>query len=558
MIEKSKAAEESPAPEVDVDALIVGAGFAGLLALYKLRQAGFTVLALEASESIGGVWNWNRYPGARCDVESMQYSYSFSEELQQTWEWSERYATQPEILRYIEHVADRFDLNRHIQLNTRVVSATYQAHENAWQIQTNEGQEIRARFCIMATGCLSAARMPEFPGKEKFKGDILHTGHWPKSGYDFTGKNVAVIGTGSSGIQAIPMIAKTANSLTVLQRTATYSVPARNRMLDETEKRAWKENYAQLRETARYAPSGTLYEFGERKAEETPLQDQTDEFEKRWAKGGPGFLRAFSDISSSQIANKAAGDFIRAKIADIVKDPEKRSLLTPATTLPVGSKRICVDTGYFETFNRENVDLIDIRNDPIKGIEENGLSTKKRKLDLDCIVFATGFDVIVGSLMKIDIKGLAGRTLREKWKNGPGTYLGLMVAGFPNLFLVTGPGSPSVLTNMMVSIEQHIEWITACVESMRRQGNDYIDPDEAAESKWMDDANSLAETMPFLRANSWYMASPESGSSPRRFMLYSGGVGKYREICEQVAQQNYPGFNIGARHVVCDVPAELS
>ncbi|MET4575968.1 flavin-containing monooxygenase [Ottowia thiooxydans] len=558
MIEKSQAAEAAPGSKLDVDAIVIGAGFAGLLAIYKLRQAGLTVQALEASDSIGGVWNWNRYPGARCDVESMQYSYSFSEELQQEWEWSERYATQPEILRYIEHVADRFDLNRHVQLNTRVVSATYQAHENAWQIQTQSGREITARFCIMATGCLSAARMPEFPGKEKFKGDILHTGHWPKSGYDFSGKHVAVIGTGSSGIQAIPMIAKTAKSLTVLQRTATYSVPARNRVLDATEKRAWKANYAQLREMARYAPSGTLYEFGERKAEETPPQEQTAEFEKRWAKGGPGFLRAFSDISSSPIANKAAGDFIRAKIAEVVQDPEKRRLLTPATTLPVGSKRICVDTGYFETFNRDNVDLIDIRNDPIKGIEENGLSTQNRKFDLDCIVFAIGFDVIVGSLMKIGIKGRDGRTLKEKWKNGPGTYLGLMVAGFPNLFLVTGPGSPSVLTNMMVSIEQHIEWITSCLQTMRQQGNNYIEPDEAAESKWMDDANSLAETMPFLRANSWYMASPESGSSPRRFMLYSGGVGTYREICDRVAEKNYPGFNICARHTVFDVATDLS
>ncbi|MBH1965099.1 MAG: NAD(P)/FAD-dependent oxidoreductase [Comamonadaceae bacterium] len=558
MIKKSQATEEGSDSELNVDAIIIGAGFAGLLALYKLRQAGLTVLALEASDSIGGVWNWNRYPGARCDVESMQYSYSFSEELQQEWEWSERYATQPEILRYIEHVADRFDLNRHVRLNTRVVSATYKEHENAWKIQTHEGREIRARFCIMATGCLSAARIPEFPGKDRFKGDILHTGHWPKSGYDFTGKNVAVIGTGSSGIQAIPMIARTARSLTVLQRTATYSVPARNRMLDEAEKRAWKDNYAQLRETARYAPSGTLYEFGERTAEETSLQEQAAEFEKRWTKGGPGFLRAFSDISSSPIANKAAGDFIRAKIADIVQDPEKRRLLTPAITLPVGSKRICVDTGYFETFNRSNVDLIDIRDDPIKGIEENGLSTQKRKLDLDCIVFATGFDVIVGSLMKIDIKGIAGRTLKGKWKNGPGTYLGLMVAGFPNLFLVTGPGSPSVLTNMMVSIEQHIEWITACLQTMRQQGKNYIEPEEAAESKWMDDANSLAETMPFLRANSWYMAGPESGSSPRRFMLYSGGVGTYREICDRVAQQNYPGFKICDRHPVLDVAADLS
>lgn len=533
------------------DVVVAGAGFAGLYMVYKLRELGLSVRGFEAGDDVGGTWYWNRYPGARCDLESLLYCYSFSEELAHDWEWSERFATQPEILRYLNHVADRFDLRGHFRFSTRVVAAAYDDATSQWRVTTDEGGTVHARFCIMATGCLSEGRVPDIKGLQDFQGEWHHTSAWPKQPVDFTGKNVAVLGTGSTGIQLIPMVAKQAAHTFVFQRTASFSVPARNAPLAPETVRKFKARHAAIREQVR---TGVLTGGGDTDLpaeERQPLAPSGREaspdlrqkaFEARWQRGGPFFMSAFPDQMINRETNDMAADFIRSKIKDIVKDPKTAKLLTPVG-YPVGAKRICVDTDYYATFNREDVTLVDVLVTPIVEIVPEGVRTSARDYPVDVIVFATGFDAFTGALSRIDISGRHAVKLREVWQAGPTAYLGLMTAGFPNLFFITGPGSPSVLSNVVVSIEQHVEWIADCLSYMRGHGHTVIEAEPAAEARWVEHVNEVADRTLFPVANSWYIGANIPGK-PRVFVPYVAGVGAYREICGRVAAAGYEGFRM--------------
>ncbi len=527
------------------DVVVVGAGFAGMYMLHRLRGLGMTALVFEQGSGVGGTWYWNRYPGARCDVESMQYSYSFSEELQQEWNWSERYAPQPEILAYANHVADRFDLRPDIQFNTRVERAEFDERSNTWSVTTSDGKTVRANFVVLATGCLSNARMPDIKGLDSFKGKLYHTGHWPHEAVDFTGQRVAVIGTGSSSIQAVPVIAEQAKHLTVFQRTANFSIPAHNGPLT-AEKRDWfKQNYPEIRRFEReVARNGIYNQQPDRGALDDNESDRRARYETGWQHGGTVFTSIYNNLLLDKAANDTAADFVRGKIAEIVKDPTTAKLLQP-TGHPIGTKRICVDTGYFATFNRPNVELVDIKSSPIEEITENGVRVGGKNYDADALVLATGFDAMTGSVAKIDIVGRGGQTLNQKWAEGPRTYLGLMSAGFPNLFIITGPGSPSVLSNMIVSIEQHVDWIADCLAYMRANGFAAMEATRPAEDKWVDHVNEVAHTTLFPQAASWYMGANIPGK-PRIFMPYIGGVPVYRQKCDEVAAKGYEGFALTA------------
>ena len=523
----------------ELDALIVGAGFAGLYMLHRLRSAGLEAIAYEAGSGIGGTWFWNRYPGARCDIESIEYSYQFSEELQRDWEWSERYATQPEILRYVEHVAERFDLLPHVELNTRVNSATFDETMGRWSVETDRGV-VSAQFCIMATGCLSSMNTPDFKGLDSFKGSWFHTGRWPHEGVDFTDQRVGMIGTGSSAIQSIPLIAQEASHLTVFQRTANYSVPAHNGPLDPERVREFKADIAGFRERNSQLPFGAGFKLNLAKALESTSEQRQSEYDERWATGGLGFVAAFSDLLIDREANDTAAKFLRQKIRETVKDAAVAELLSP--DLVVGCKRLCVDTGYFETFNRPNVTLVDVSKAPIEEITRNGIRANGEEYELDAIVFATGFDAMTGALLSIDIRGRGGMTLREKWAEGPRTYLGLGVAGFPNFFTITGPGSPSVLSNMIPSIEQHVNWIADCVEYMREHDYACIEATEEAQDAWVAHVNEVANGTLFPTCNSWYLGANVPGK-PRVFMPYLG-FPPYVQKCNEVAEKGYEGFSL--------------
>ena len=527
---------------ISVDAVIVGAGFAGLYMLHRLRGLGLSVRVFEAGKGVGGTWYWNRYPGARCDVESMDYSYSFSDELQQEWHWTERYASQPEILKYINHVADRFDLRRDITLATRVTSAVFDEATSRWEIRTDGGEQVSARFCIMATGCLSSAQVPNFKGLETFEGLWYHTGGWPHEGVDFTGQRVGVIGTGSSAIQSIPIIASQAAHLHVFQRTPNFSIPARNAPLDPEYERSVKSNYADFRRQARGSRVGFVVERNDQSALEVPPEVREREYETRWKRGGLGFNATFADLLISKEANDTAAEFFRAKIRAIVHDPAVAETLSPRH-YPLGTKRLCVDTNYYDTFNRDNVTLIDVKKTPIEAITPEGLRTRDEAYALDSIVFATGFDAMTGALLRIDIRGRSGQALREKWAEGPRTYLGVAIAGFPNFFTITGPGSPSVLSNMIVSIEQHADWIVDCIAYLRTHERKSIEATVAAENEWVQHVNELGHLTLYPLASSWYMGANIPGK-PRIFMPYVGGVGVYRQKCDDVAAKGYDGFTL--------------
>jgi cyclohexanone monooxygenase len=528
--------------ENDLDAVVVGAGFAGLYMLHRLRGLGLSVRVFEAGDGVGGTWYWNRYPGARCDVESMDYSYSFSDELQQEWTWTERYAAQPEILKYINHVADRFDLRRDITFSTRVTSAVFDDARSRWTVKTDRGDRVSARFCIMATGCLSDAQVPDIKGRETFAGPWYHTGHWPHGGVDFTGQRVGIIGTGSSAIQSIPIIARQASQLIVFQRTPNYSMPAHNAALDREYEQRVKAGYAEFRRQARESRIGFVVERSGDSALAAAPDEREREYEKRWRRGGLGFSAAYADILTSQEANDTAAEFFRKKIRAIVRDPDVAAALTP-TDYPLGTKRLCVDTDYYATFNRDNVSLVDLRKTPIEAITPRGVRTTAAEYAADSLVFATGFDAMTGALLKMDIRGRGGLALRDKWAAGPRTYLGLAVAGFPNLFTITGPGSPSVLSNMIVSIEQHVDWITDCLRELRTQDRQCIEATAEAEEAWVTHVNDVGHMTLYPRAKSWYMGANVPGK-PRIFMPYIGGVGVYRQKCDEVAAAGYVGFTL--------------
>ena len=523
------------------DIVVVGAGFAGIYALHRLRGLGYKVKVFEAGSDIGGTWFWNRYPGARCDVESTEYSYSFSEELQQEWNWTERFAGQPEILKYINHVADRFDLRDGIQCDTRVLSAEFDLNANRWTVSTDSGDVVTARYCVMATGNLSLPNVPKFKGLDSFTGKWYHTGMWPHEVVDFTGLRVGVIGTGSSGIQSIPMIAGQASHVHVFQRTANFSLPARNKPLDPERVKWIKANYPELREAARRSKSANaLYSTPEKSALEVTAEERQRAYSERWDIGGLNYLRAYTDLMVNAEANETAASFIRDKIRETVQSPGTAEALAPNDHF-VGTKRPCTDTEYYETFNRDNVTLVDVKRSPIERITPQGVQTRDANYELDALVFATGYDAITGALLNIDISVKGGQKLSEKWSAGPRAYLGLMTAGFPNIFFITGPQSPNVLTNVIVAIEQHVEWIAECLRHMRASDKDRIEADLAHEDRWVEHVGEVAAGTLFPKANSWYVGANIPGK-PRVFAIYVGGFGIYRQKCFDVAANGYEGF----------------
>jgi cyclohexanone monooxygenase len=524
----------------DLDAVIVGAGFAGLYMLHKLRGMGLTARVFDAAGGVGGTWYWNRYPGARCDVVSMEYSYQFSEALQQQWEWTERYASQPEILSYLNHVADRFELRPDIQLNTRIAAAIFDERSARWTVETESADRITTRYCIMATGCLSRPLLPRIPGMDRFKGDSFHTGSWPHQPVDFTGQRVGMVGTGSSGIQCIPLIAQQAEHLYVFQRTAGYTVPGRNGPLDPEEQRRIKADYKGYRQRWSQNPGGADFRVNMTSALAVSAAERRREYEARWQDGGLPFLGAFADLLFDAGANETAAGFFRAKVSEIVRDPATAGKLQPRQVF--GCKRLCVDTDYYATFNRLNLTLVDLNEALIEEVTVGGLRTRGREYALDSIVYATGFDAMTGALLAVDIRGRNGLPLREKWAAGPLTYLGLTTAGFPNLFMITGPGSPSVLSNMVVSIEQHVELIAELIAHAAGRGAGIIEAEEPAERAWVAHVNDVAAATLFRNCNSWYLGANVPGK-PRVFMPYFG-LPQYVEKCRAMAAAGYAGFQV--------------
>jgi cation diffusion facilitator CzcD-associated flavoprotein CzcO len=525
-----------------LDAVVIGAGFAGLYQLHALRdRLGLRVRLFEAGADIGGTWYWNRYPGARCDSESHAYRYMFSRELFEAWESSERYPGPEEIRAYLGQVADKLDLRRDIRFNTRVSAARYDEAANRWHIETSAGDRVAATYLITAVGCISAANVPDLPGLKEFRGKWYHTGEWPHDGVDFRGKRVGQIGTGSTGIQAAPVIAETAAHLTVFQRTANYSVPARNAPLTPEFKRWVKENYEEIRATAQSTINGHAFRIEERNVADVTAEQRQAIYEAAWERGGLQFRATFRDLMINREANRTAAEFLKSRIRAIVKDPQTAENLADIDH-PYAAKRPPIDTGYFETFNRPNVSLVNLRKDPIERVTPNGIKTLSREHPLDIVVFATGFDAMTGTLFKIDIRGREGKSLREYWRSGPRTYLGLQMPGFPNLFTITGPGSPSVLTNMPVAIEQHVEWIADCIGHLRANGIRTIEASEEAVRSWGAHVDEVARaTLLYDAKHSWYFGANVAGK-PQVFMPYAGGMARYRRVCAEIAEQGYKGF----------------
>jgi cation diffusion facilitator CzcD-associated flavoprotein CzcO/acetyl esterase/lipase len=526
--------------ETKLDVVIVGAGFAGLYLLHKFRQMGLSARAFEAGGDVGGTWYWNRYPGARCDIESIDYSFSFDPELEQEWEWSEKYATQPEILRYVQHVAERYDLRRDITFNLRVKDATWDEAASCWAVTTENDETVSSQFFIMASGCLSQPKDIDIAGIESFVGEIYRTHSWPHDGVDFAGKRVGVIGTGSSGIQSIPLIAEQADSTIVFQRTANYSIPAGNGPITQ-QKLAVKKRYQAYREEARWAKTGVPGEESMDFALTVSDAERQQRYQTLWDKGAIAHISTeFADIILDEKANDTLAEFVRSKIRSVIKDSAVADILTP-TEFPICTKRACLDTNYYQTFNKPNVQIVDIKKNPIASITETGVTTQENIFAFDTIVFATGFDAMTGALLAIDIQGLNGQSLKDKWAAGPVSYLGLAVEGFPNFFMITGPGSPSVLSNMILSIEQHVEWIADCLDYMRKNNLNVIDATSKAESGWVKYGVATSDMTLFSKAQSWYMGSNVPGK-PRVCLPYVGGVAAYRRVCNDIAADDYLGF----------------
>lgn len=523
-----------------LDVIVIGAGFAGLRALYTFREMGLETLVLEADSDIGGVWNYNRYPGARCDVESYDYSYRFSPELEQEWRWSERYATQPEILRYIHHVADRFDLRRDIELDTRMECAQYDETRANWTVKSTDGRVWRTARLVLAVGQLSTPKRTTYPGQEAFAGRIVYSANWPREEIDFTGKRVAIIGTGSSGVQMTPVIAERAKHLTVFQRTANFSIPAANAPVSDDEDASVKANYRERRERARNSPSGLGFVPNSKSALDVPAEERRDTLEAAWNRLGFGFALTYKDILLDERSNELASSFIRDKIAEKVRDPVLREKLTPRG-FPFGTRRPSVDSGYFEAFNRSNVTLVDIVETPIARFTERGIRTSDEDLEFDIIIYATGFDAFTGSLLAPKIIGRGGLSLEQKWKAGPTTFLGIGVHGFPNMFVIVGPGSPSLLSNVLLSSEEQIDWFAEMFEHARRNDIAEIEATAQAEQEWVAHVNERAQETLYVKTPSYYTGAEMPGK-PQVFMPYSGGVRHYRRILERTSAGGYDGF----------------
>ena len=526
------------------DALVVGAGVGGLYALHRLRdKLGLKVKVLDAATDVGGTWYWNRYPGCRCDVESLEYSFSFDPDLEQEWSWPERYGNQPEILDYVRHVAKRFDLYKDIQFETRVKHATYDRESNRWTLETEAGETFSAPITIMATGNLSIPRVPDFPGLNDFKGETYHTGLWPHEGVDFTGKRVGVIGTGSSGVQSIPIIAKQAKELTVFQRTANFILPARNGPMDPAVEAKHKAEYRARREAAYDTPFGIAgFPPPTKSALEATPEERRAKYDAKWAEGGSiSFLYSYTDLLTSKEANDTAVEYVHERIKEIVQDPATAELLCPKDH-PIGTKRLVLDTDYYPVYNEPHVSLVNVREAPIVGLTEKGVKLEdEREFELDAIVFATGFDAMTGALKEIDIRTTDGQSLTKDWEAGPYTMLGIMAAGFPNMFMITGPGSPGVKSQMILSCEQHVDWITDCLDFMRKQGHAAIEPTAESQFDWTMHVKEVADSTLYPMAASWYMGANIPGK-PRVFMPYVGGVHTYKKKCDAVAADGYPGF----------------
>jgi cation diffusion facilitator CzcD-associated flavoprotein CzcO/acetyl esterase/lipase len=526
----------------DVNVVVVGAGIAGLYLAYRLGRTGQSVRIFEAGDDLGGTWYWNRYPGARVDIPSIDYMYSFDPDWRSGWQWSEKYATQPEILRYLNHVADKHDLRRHITFSTRVQQARWDEESALWHVRTDAGDELTARFVVMATGCLSVPKPQEIDGLDRFAGEVYFTSRWPHDPVDFTGKRVAVIGTGSSGVQSIPVIAKDAQQVLVFQRTPTFCIPAHNGPVTD-EMLAQLENEAEYRAAAKVSPNGIPKERNITPTFSVSEAERLQRYEQVWEWGLLlESFTVFADVLSNPAANHEFAEFVRNKIRDIVEDPETAQELCP-TEYPIGTTRPCLDTDYYATYNLPHVRLVNIRKHPIRQIAETGIETADETIPVDIIVFATGFDAVTGALTAIDIRGRDGKALKDKWADGPRTYLGLTTVGFPNLFLITGPGSPSVLSNMTVSIEQHVDWVLDCVDHLTTTGFDVIEPTETAEAGWVQHVNDCADITLFPTANSWYMGANVPGK-PRVFLPYCAGVDFYRASCDEVAARDYLGFTL--------------
>ena len=533
----------------ELDVLVVGAGFAGMYAVHRFRNQGLSVRAIEAGSDVGGTWYWNRYPGCRCDVPSIEYSYSFSKELEQEWNWTEVMAAQPEILDYANHVAERFDLRAHIQFDTRVSSAHFDEAAKRWRIETDRGDVFQARYFVAATGCLSAPNKPAIDGADAFGGAVYHTGQWPHAGVDFTGVRVGVIGTGSSGTQAIPLIAEQARQLTVFQRTPNYTMPANNHELSEEFLEQARADYPDIRERQRTSLIGIVgygFSFGGSPGFEMPteslLETSAEERTAALDERGFGAIRRYLDVNLNADANELACEMYREQVKRVIDDPATAEGLMPRD-YPIGCKRPVIDIDYYQAFNRDNVTLVDLRQGGIERITQTGVQTSQGTFEIDALVYATGFDAMTGPLLRIDIRGRGGVTLKQRWEAGPRTYLGLQVHGFPNLFTITGPGSPSVLSNMFVSIEQHVDWVGDCIEHMERNELQTIEANANAEESWIAHVNEVASGTMFTApsCNSWYLGANIPGK-PRIFMPYIGGVGEYRKKCDEVASNDYDGF----------------
>jgi cation diffusion facilitator CzcD-associated flavoprotein CzcO len=550
MTTASTAAANSQSPDAEtVDVVVVGAGFSGLYALYRLRGLQLKVVCFEAGDGVGGTWYWNRYPGARVDIESMQYSYSFDDELQQEWQWPEYFSPQADLEVYANHVTDRFGLRDQIRFNARVNRLRYDEQASSWHVSTERGDQVTARYVIAASGALDATNIPDFPGLGSFRGEWHHTSQWPKEGVNFDGKRVGLIGTGSTGVQSTTAIGKTAGHLYVFQRTPAYSLPANNRPLPADYENDWKTNYSERRAVMHgnfalgYLPAaqyGSVFDY-------TP-EERTRILEEAWQqRNGLLFLRTFTDTMLSLEANDVVAGFIRGKIREIVRDPATAELLCP-TTYPVGTKRICMDTGYFETFNNPNVTLVDVKNNPITEITPAGLKTTAGEYELDILVLATGFDAVTGSLTRMNITGVDGIDLREKWAERPTNFLGYLVAGFPNLFMIHGPGSPGVLAQMITGGEKQVDWVTEIIEDLDRNGYTSIDTTPEAEQAWGEEMAEMAAKTLFQHANSWYVGANIPGK-PRYFMIYIGGFDQYQKRCDEQVSNGYDGFVL-ARNAV--------
>ncbi|WP_313091268.1 flavin-containing monooxygenase [Chryseobacterium flavum] len=540
-----------------IDVLVVGAGFAGVYLTYQLRENGLSVQTIEAGEDVGGTWYWNRYPGARCDVPSVEYSYSFSKELEQEWTWSEKYSPQPEILKYIQHVADRFDVKKNILFNTRVVKAEYLEEKKIWSVHTDDGKIFEASYFILATGSLSVPRLPDFKNMNDFKGEFYHTGDWPVTPVDFKGKRVAVIGTGSSGIQSIPVIAQDAEKLTVFIKDSNYTLPAGNQLLTPPFTKAVKENYSRIRKKARETWGGILFNSNptvesvtevlteNKKEPDRTLGSFSKEevhqmMEEKYLGTGLGFVTNFPDIQYDENTDARLREYLNERIRKLVKDPKKAAALIPKSK-HYADRRPVIDTNYYQTFNRENVDIVDVNQEPITEFYENGIRTTERDYEYDVIVCATGFDAMTGAINKIDIAGKQGEILKEKWSQGPRTYLGLMSNNFPNMFMIAGAGSPSVFCNMVLAIEQHVEWVSQCIQYMKAANKLTIEPELAEEDKWVQHCIDVAKPLFVSRGDSWYVGANVPGK-PRVFMAYIAGMPNYIAKCEEVVKNNYAGF----------------